>query len=125
MSVKMILMGLFRARSGRDGMWDFLGKRAAGRDKVERERVAGRNQVDLEEVRNKGTQEVMRLLRHSGGTVREGGPDWSREICLPDPPPHQTAIRVIAIQPAIGPTDAPSIEPPTGQHGGPAGESSA
>jgi hypothetical protein len=125
MNVKMILMGLFRAQPGRDGIWDFLSKRAAGKNQVEQERVAGKNQVDLEEARNKGTQEVVRLLRHGGGTVREGGPDWSREICMTDQPLPATEIRVVAVRPAVRAAEVPPIEPPAGQHGGTAGDSGA
>lgn len=125
MGIRGILMSLFRAQPGRDGMWDFLGKRAVGRAKVDRERVDGQNRVELAKVQNKGTQEVIRLLQAGGGTVREKGPDWSREIRMPGQPPSPAVISVTAIQRAIRPSGAPQIEPPSGRPGGTAGESCA
>lgn len=109
MGVKEILISLFCGKSGRDGIWDFLGKRAAGKSRVE-----------LEEVRNKGTQEAIRALR-PGGLLREGGPDWSREIRMPDAPPT-TVISVSGISPGIRPPVIPQLEPPSGQPNGAAGE---
>jgi hypothetical protein len=109
MGIKEILMGLFGGKSGRDGMWDFLSKRAAGKSRVE-----------LEEVRNKGTNEAIRALR-SGGVLREGGPDWSREIRTPDAPSPSTVISVAAIPPAITAPAVPRLEPPAGQLDGTAG----
>jgi hypothetical protein len=71
MSVKAIMMSLFRGQSGRDGVWDFLGKRAESK-----------SQVDLEQARNEGTQEAIRILPR-GAVLREGGQGWVREIWMP------------------------------------------
>ena len=109
MGVKEILMSMSHGKSGRDGIWDFFGKRASGRRRVE-----------LEEVRNKGTQEAIRALG-PGGMLREGGPDWSREIRIPDAPP-QTVISVAGLPPEIRRRVVPQLEPPAGQPGGTAGE---
>jgi hypothetical protein len=125
MGLRWILMRLLRAQSGRDGMWDFLGKRAAARAEVDRELVDGQNRVGLAEVQNKGTQEMIRLLQGGGGTVREEGPDWSREIHMPAQPPSPDVSGATAVAPAISPSRAPQIEPPPGQAGGTAGESRA
>ncbi len=67
-----ILAGLFRGRSGKDGIWDFLGKRSADKSRVE-----------LERARNDGTRELIPLLK-PGTVVIEGGPDWFREIRVPE-----------------------------------------
>ena len=61
-------MGLFCPRSDKDGIWDFLGKRTAAKYRVE-----------LEKERNEGTQRAIQLLT-PGMVLREGGPDWTREI---------------------------------------------
>lgn len=122
MGLRWILASLLRPQSGRDGVWDFLGKRAAGRAEVDRERVDGQNRVELAEVQSKGTQEVIRLLQAGGGTVREQGPDWSREVRMPGQPPSPAVISVTAVRPAIRPSGAPQIEPPSGQASGTAGE---
>lgn len=110
MGVKAILMSLFSGKSGQDGLWDFLGKRASGKSRVE-----------LEEVRNKGTQEAIRALR-PGGMLREGGPDWSREIRMPDGPSPTTVVSVAGIPPETRPLIIPQLEPSAGQPGGTAGE---
>ena len=94
-------------------MWDFLSKRAAGKNQVELERAAGKNRLDLEEARNKGTQMAIRALP-AGGVLCEGGPDWSREIRIPDQPPA-AVISIRATGPTIGPPGIPQIELPAGQ----------
>jgi hypothetical protein len=71
MNVKAIMMGLFRGNSGRDGVWDFLTKRAEGKGRV-----------DLEQARNEGTREAIQLLP-LGAVLREGGQGWIREIWMP------------------------------------------
>ena len=68
MGIMKILLGLFRSNRGKDNMWDFLGKRAAAKQRIE-----------LEELRNQGTREAMQSLK-PGMVLREGGPDWFREI---------------------------------------------
>jgi hypothetical protein len=75
MVIREILSCLFGAKGGRDGVWDFLGKRAAGKDRVA-----------LEQERNLGTERSMALIR-PGMIIREGGPDFWREITmLPNEP---------------------------------------
>lgn len=104
-------MNLFRSRSGRDGLWDFLGKRAVGR-----------NRVGLEEVRNRGTREVIQALP-PGGVIREGGTDWSREIRIPDRPPPPVVTSVTTIRVIITAAEAHRLEaPPVGQPERPQGE---
>jgi len=66
MGIVEILVGLFRGRTGKDGIWDFLGKRSADKRLVE-----------LEKVRNDGTQKLIPLLE-PGMVLIEGGPDWFR-----------------------------------------------
>jgi hypothetical protein len=73
--ITKILMGLFlRGKTGKDGIWDYLGKRSADRSRVE-----------LEKARNDGTQKLLPLLE-PGTVLTEGGPDWKRSrlpSCLP------------------------------------------
>jgi hypothetical protein len=102
-------MNVFRARPGRDGLWDFLGKRAAAR-----------NRVKLEETRNQGTQEAIRALP-PGGVLREGGANWSREIRIPHQPPP-TVIAVTTIRPIVPPAGAQRLEAPADQSGEASGE---
>jgi hypothetical protein len=71
MDVKAIIMSLFRGKSGDDGVWDFLSKRAAGKSRV-----------SLEQLRNEGTREAIRILPR-GAVLREGGQEWVREIWMP------------------------------------------
>jgi hypothetical protein len=111
MGLKVMLMSLFHGKPGRDGVWDFLGKRAVSKSRIE-----------LEKIRNKGTQEAIRALR-PGGLLREGGSEWSREIRMPDAPPPPTAISVAAIPPTIRPPADPQLDPPAGQRDEAAGES--
>jgi hypothetical protein len=80
MGIIPILTSLFRGRPGKDGMWDFAGKRSTARARVE-----------LERVRNEGTQKLVRLLP-PGAVVTEGGPDWFREIRMPETFPPGTVI---------------------------------
>lgn len=92
MGIGGIVMSLLIRRTGRDGLWDFLGKREACR-----------NRVKLEEARNRGTQEAIRALRRTGGVLREEGSCWSREIRLSLSPPSD-AVR--ATNPRLSPEDA-------------------
>jgi hypothetical protein len=71
MGIIEILAGLFRGKPGKDGIWDYLGKRAEAKSRVE-----------LEKVRNQGSQEAIQSLT-PGMVLREGGPDWFREIRAP------------------------------------------
>jgi hypothetical protein len=72
MIIKEILMCLFpRVQPGKDGMWDYLRKRAEARCRIE-----------LEQERNKGTLQAMQSLM-PGMELREGGPGWVRVIRAP------------------------------------------
>jgi hypothetical protein len=110
MGVKGILISLFRGSSGKDGIWDFLGKRAEGMARV-----------DLEDVRNQGTREAIQLLM-PGMVLRESGPDWSREISMPDAPACSALFTAASRPSAIVPLSPAELEPPR-QCQGPAGES--
>lgn len=105
MIIKAILMGLFCGKSGKGGIWDYLGKRAESRSRV-----------DLEEVRNKGTREAIQSLV-PGMVLREGGPDWVREIRAPGT--AASAALCSTAQP-IAPGE---LEPVPQQAQGPADES--
>jgi hypothetical protein len=72
LGVKEILISPFRGKSGRDGILGFLGKRAAGKIRLE-----------VGKVRNKRLQEAIRA-RQPGGMFLEVEPDYSREIRMPD-----------------------------------------
>jgi hypothetical protein len=110
MGIKDILVGLFRGKSGKDGIWDFLGKRAAGKSRVE-----------LELIRNEGTQKLIPLLK-PGMVVIERGRDWTREIRMPDA--VQSGMRITAVTPPSVitsltpaelelPSPVPELEPPS------------
>jgi hypothetical protein len=113
LGLSAILAALFRSGQGRDGLWDFLGKRAASRDRVK-----------LEEARNRGTQEAIAALP-PGAVLREGGPDWHREVSIPDRPPPPAVIGLASIQPVVMPPRPPQIEEPPGQSGETQGQPSS
>jgi hypothetical protein len=71
MGIRAILMSLFGAGSGRTGVWDFLSTHSEGK-----------RRVDLQRELNEGTLRAIRELR-PGMVLREGGPDWVREISMP------------------------------------------
>ena len=58
-----------------DDIWDYLGKRSAYKSRVQ-----------LEQARNDGIRELIPLLK-PGMVLTEGGPDWHREIRVPEPQP--------------------------------------
>jgi hypothetical protein len=93
-----ILTGLFRGRPGKDGIWDFAGKRSTARARVE-----------LERVRNEGTQKLVRSLP-PGAVVIEGGPDWFREIRMPEALPPGAPLNTLASQPPVPPLPVPRNE---------------
>jgi hypothetical protein len=106
MGVKGILMSFFAKRNDKYGIWYFLARRADGESRVK-----------LERERNKGTQEAIRSLP-PGSTLREGGPDWSREISVPDVRASSTAtstatvISVTPIPPETAGQEHAEIDPP-------------
>jgi hypothetical protein len=107
MGIKEILMGLFCPRSGKDGIWDFLGKRTAAKYRVE-----------LEKERDEGTQRAIELLK-PGMVLREGGPDWTREISMSGTFPSGMLFTTVTpsfttvTPPSTVPSLAPSeLEPP-------------
>jgi len=72
MGILVTLAGMFRNAPGKDGLWDFLGKRSADKSRVE-----------LEKARSDATEKLIPLLK-PGTTLIEGGPDWHREIRVPE-----------------------------------------
>jgi hypothetical protein len=98
MGIKGILMGLFHLNSGKDGIWDFLGKRSADKFRVE-----------LEKERDEGTQRAIQLLR-PGMVLREGGPDWFREISMPGTLP--AGMLFTTAMPSFATFAPPSTTPP-------------
>ena len=46
MGIKAILVGLFRGKSDKDGIWDFLSKRAADRSRVDLEKGYGQDKPE-------------------------------------------------------------------------------
>lgn len=98
MSIKAILMALFGASTGKDGMWDFLGKRGADKSRIEREKQW-----------HEGTLLLIKALK-PGMVLRESGPDWTREIIMPG-----AALSGVLVT-AVDPTPAsPSIAPAQGE----------
>ena len=91
MGIMEILAGLFRRKSGKDGIWDYLGKRSADKSRVE-----------LEKARNDGTQKLIPLLK-PGTVLIEGGPDWFREIRSPDELPSGMLLTSITSPPIVPP----------------------
>ena len=111
MDVKAIMMSFFRGNSGRDGVWDFLSKRAEGKSRV-----------DFEQARNEGTQEAIRILPR-GVVLREGGQGWVREIWMPRAaaiPANSDPSR--SIPASIEPPAPLQLGPPPGQPHEAAGE---
>jgi hypothetical protein len=113
MGIIQILTGLLHGKSGKDGMWDFAGKRSTVRARVE-----------LERVRNEGTQKLIRSLP-PGTVVIEGGPGWSREIRMPETLPPGTSLGTATPCPPIPPLPADELalprnelEPPRQQRRG-------
>jgi hypothetical protein len=100
MGIKEILVGLFlRGKPGKDGIWDYLGKRSADRSRVE-----------LEKVRNDGTQKLLPLLK-PGMVLTEGGPDWYREIRMPETLPPAMLLTTVMPQPSAPPLPAAELDP--------------
>lgn len=87
-----------------DDIWDYLGKRSAAR-----------NRVQLEKVRNDATQKLIPLLR-PGMVLAEGGPDWHREIRVPEALPPTTHLTDVTPQPLpadeLQPAPRSELEPP-------------
>jgi hypothetical protein len=83
------LAGLFRRRPGKDGIWDFLGKRSADKCRLE-----------LEKARNDGTQKLIPLLK-PGMVLIEGGPDWFREIRNSNEIPSSMLLTGLTPPPAV------------------------
>jgi len=92
MIIKEILMGLFpRGKSSKDGIWDYLGKRA---------QVKGR--IELEQERNKGTQQAIQALM-PGMELHEGGPGWVRVIRAPGAASPSVLFTATVSAPPIAP----------------------
>jgi len=102
MGIKEILLGLFHGKSGKDGIWDFLGKRSADKSRVE-----------LERVRNDGTQKLIPLLK-PGMVLTEGGPDWFREIRAPEPRPPGMLLTTVTYPAETPLLPADELETTTG-----------
>ena len=98
MGIVEILAGLFRGRPGKDGIWDFLGKRSADKSRVE-----------LERAHNDGTRELIPLLK-PGMVLIEGGPDWFREIRVPEALPPGMLLTTVTSPPEIPPLPADELE---------------
>jgi len=110
MGIIEILAGLFRGKPGRDGMWDFLGKRSADKGRVE-----------LEKARNDGTQKLIALLQ-PGMVLIEGGSDYFREIRMPEAPPPGTLLNTVISRPPIPPLPADELAPAPRKELGPAAD---
>jgi hypothetical protein len=110
MGILEILAGLFHRKPGRDGVWDFLSKRSADKGRVE-----------LEKTRSDATQKLIPLLR-PGTVLVEGGPDWFREIRVPEaispgrllgiPPPISLPSPPDELELAPRQGDGPADDPP-------------
>jgi hypothetical protein len=85
-----ILASLFRGKPGKNGMWDFLGKRSADKSRVE-----------LEKARNEGTQKLIPLLK-PGMVLIEDGPDWFAEKASLSRQIGSDGIGGIAVQTVAG-----------------------
>jgi hypothetical protein len=99
MGIKEILVGLFKGKSGKDGVWDFLGKW-----------VTCRSQVKLEQVHNDGTQKLIPLLQ-PGMVVIERGRGWTREIRMPEALPPGVLLTPVTSLPTIPPLPPGELEP--------------
>jgi hypothetical protein len=102
MGVLEILAGLFHRKPGRDGVWDFLSKRSADKGRVE-----------LEKMRSDATQKLIPLLR-PGTVLVEGGPDWFREIRVPEAIPPGP-LHGIPQPPIPLPSPPDEVEPAPGR----------
>jgi hypothetical protein len=76
----MIVEGIsavLKALRGRRGMWGFLTRRSEVKADVEKHRV-----------HNEGTQGAIKMLQVDprGGSLREGGDGWVRELSIPSAP---------------------------------------
>jgi|HubBroStandDraft_5_1064220.scaffolds.fasta_scaffold33217_3 hypothetical protein len=100
MGIIQVLTGILHGKPGKDGMWDFAGKRSAVRARVA-----------LEKVRNEGTQELIRLLP-PGTVLTEGGPGWFREIHMSETLPPGMAVGTTVLRSAIARLPADGLEPP-------------
>jgi hypothetical protein len=98
MGIIQILTGLLRGKPGRDGVWDFFGKRSAHKGRVE-----------LEKVRNEGTQKLVSSLP-PGAVLIEGGRGWFREIHMPETFPPWTPLSTVAARPRVPPLPADELE---------------
>ena len=98
MGIIEVLAGLFRGKPGKDGMWDFLGKRSADK-----------NRVELEKARNDGTQKLVPLLK-PGMVLTEGGSDWFREIRMPEALPPVEPLNTLTSRPPVPPLPGPRHE---------------
>jgi hypothetical protein len=100
MGIIQILTALLHGKPGKDGMWDFAGKRSTVKARVE-----------LERVRNEGTQRLVHSLP-PGAVLIEGGPGWFREIHMPETVPPCTPFSTSAApRPPIPPLPADELEP--------------
>jgi hypothetical protein len=86
-----ILARLFRGTPGKDGPWDFLGKRSADKSRVEQQKA-----------HDEGTQALIPLFK-PGMVLIEGGPGWFREIRMPEALPADTPLNAVTAQP-LGPS---------------------
>ena len=98
--ITKILASLFlRGKPGKDGIWDYLGKRSADRSRV-----------DLEKARNDGTQKLIPMLK-PGTVLTEGGPDWHREIRIPEALSPTILLADVIPEPPNLPLPAAELEP--------------
>jgi hypothetical protein len=107
MGIKEILVGLFHGKSGKDGIWDFLGKW-----------VTGRSQVKLEQVHNDGTQKLVPLLK-PGMVVIERARGWSREIRMPEGLSRGVLLTTVTPLPTVPPLPADELAPASRNELGP------
>ena len=98
MGIVELLAGLFRGKPGKDGMWDFLGKRSADKSRIE-----------MEKARNDGTRDLIPLLK-PGMVLIEGGADWFREIRMPEALKPGIPPNAVTIRPPVPPVPKPRNE---------------
>jgi hypothetical protein len=89
MSILGALAGIFRRGETSVGIWGFFSKLADGRARIA-----------LERARNEGTQRAIELMS-PGMELREGSPNWIREIRMP-----------LAAAPAVLIAGMPTKSPP-------------